>query len=248
MWWDEDQPLSMLRTMMNPARVEFFVEVVTRELHVERRTINVLDVGCGGGLLSEELARLGSAVTGVDPAVASLKTAREHAQRSGLTIEYLAAPGESLPFESASFDAVVCTDVLEHVDNAGLVIGEIARVLKNGGVFLFETINRTLRSKVALIGFFQTWKWTRCSPPDLHEWRRFIKPGELTDILKGHGLRHGNTVGLQPRIGRVRSILEMRRRSRGEISYGELGRRMQMRVSHDDSMAYMGWAVKPALA
>jgi len=247
-WWDENEPLSMLRTMMNPARVGFVREILNGQLGRNPRNLNVLDVGCGGGLLAEELAGLGLTVTGVDPALASVVTARDHARRSDFPIGYVAAPGESLPFGDGSFDAVVCTDVLEHVEDTGPVISEIARVLKDGGAFLFETINRTLRSRIALIGLFQTWKWSRCAPPNLHEWRRFIKPGELIVTLAQYGLLHRRTVGLQPHIGKFRSILEMLKRSRGKISYGELGRRMEMRPARDKSMSYMGWAVKMAKA
>jgi 2-polyprenyl-6-hydroxyphenyl methylase/3-demethylubiquinone-9 3-methyltransferase len=240
-WWDEREDFSMLRTMLNPARFGFFRDVLENEAQVGR---SLLDVGCGGGLLSEEFARLGLSVIGVDPSLRSVTTARNHAGQSGLEIYYLAAAGEKLPFLNGSFDAVVCADVLEHVDSASAVVAEISRVLREGGVFLYDTINRTLRSKVAVIGLFQEWKWTRCAPPNLHDWNKFIKPREMRRMLAKHGLLCRRVVGLQPRIGKIQSIRQLRKRSRGEISQGELGRRLQMRAARDSSMSYMGWAIK----
>ena len=140
----------------------------------------------------------------------------------------------------------MCADVLEHVDSPLAVIAEISRVLKDGGVFLYDTINRTLRSRIAVIGIFQEWKWTRCAPPNLHDWNKFIKPREMHRMLSQHGLLSRPLVGLQPRIGKIQALRQLRKRSRGEISQGELGRRMQMRASRDISMSYMGWAVKCA--
>jgi 2-polyprenyl-6-hydroxyphenyl methylase/3-demethylubiquinone-9 3-methyltransferase len=243
-WWNEQEQLSMLRTMVNPARVRFFHDVLVYDLQLELWRRSVLDIGCGGGLLAEEFAMLGLAVTGLDPSVASLITARNHARESVLDIEYLAGTGEKLPFANGSFDVVVCADVLEHVDSPLAVIGEIARVLNEDGVFFYDTINRTLRSRIAVIGAFQKWKSTSCAPPDLHDWKKFIKPRELRRMFTQHGLKHQRMVGMQPRIGKIQAIRQLRSRRRGEISYGELGRRMEMRASHDISMSYMGWAVK----
>jgi 2-polyprenyl-6-hydroxyphenyl methylase/3-demethylubiquinone-9 3-methyltransferase len=242
-WWDDREHFSMLRTMLNPARFAFFRDVLENEA---RECRNILDAGCGGGLLAEEFARLGLSVTGVDPSLNSVTTALIHARASGLEIDYLAATGEVLPFANGSFDSVVCADVLEHVDSPPVVIAEISRVLKDGGVFLYDTINRTLRSKVAVIGIFQEWKWTRCAPPNLHDWNKFIKPREMREMLAQHGLLCRRVVGLQPRIGKIQAIRQLRKRSRSEISQGELGRRMEMRASRDISMSYMGWAVKCA--
>jgi 2-polyprenyl-6-hydroxyphenyl methylase/3-demethylubiquinone-9 3-methyltransferase len=245
-WWDEREHLSMLRTMMNPARLGFFREVLIDNLRLDLPGRRVLDVGCGGGILAEELAGLALSVTGVDPSFASVTTARNHARQAGLPIEYLAGAGERLPFASDSYDIAVCSDVLEHVDSVSTVIGEISRVLKEGGVFLFETINRTLRSRIAVIGLFQKWKWTSCAPPDLHDWNKFIKPREMRAMLARNGFEHRRTVGLQPRIGKLDAIRQMRKRRRGEISQGELGRRLEMRTARDISMSYIGWAVKCA--
>jgi len=158
--------LSMLRTMLNPVRFGFFRAVLTDEGRIEPRGRTALDVGCGGGLLAEECARLGLSVTGIDPSTRSVRTAREHARESGLAINYLAGTGELLPFGDASYDAVFCCDVLEHLEKPATVIAEISRVLKPNGLFLYDTINRTLRSKIGVIGLFPTMALDKLRVPE----------------------------------------------------------------------------------
>jgi 2-polyprenyl-6-hydroxyphenyl methylase/3-demethylubiquinone-9 3-methyltransferase len=150
-WWDEDHFLHLLKTGMNPARFGYFHEALTRQLRLQPETLSVLDVGCGGGILSEEFAKIGCRVTGLDPSAPSLETARKHAAMQGLVIEYHQAYGESIPFDANSFDVVICCDVLEHVDDLEKTIHEVARVLKPGGMFCYDTINRTEDSRKANI-------------------------------------------------------------------------------------------------
>src|SRR6266702_3759820 len=109
-WWGDEGTLSMLRTALNPARFPWLRATLTQTLGREPRGLRTLDVGCGGGLLAEEFARLGCQVTGVDPSEPSLATAGKHAQQSGLDITYQVGVGEHLPFEDASFDIAVCCD------------------------------------------------------------------------------------------------------------------------------------------
>ena len=132
-WWDSDSFLYTLRSALNPARFPYLRRTMTGTLGIDPKDIAVLDVGCGGGLLAEEFAALGCRVTGVDPSSESLAVARAHAAQGGLAIEYIEGTGEALPFEDASFDVVYCCDVLEHVNDVGKTIVEIARVLKPGG-------------------------------------------------------------------------------------------------------------------
>jgi len=247
-WWDEREPLSMLRTMLNPVRFGFFRSALMDQMRIDPIGRTALDVGCGGGLLAEEFARLGLSVTGIDPSRSSLLAARKHAANSGLTIKYLAGRGESLPFADESYDIVFCCDVLEHVDNPDKVIAEIARVLKQDGVFLCDTINRTWRSKVAIIKLFQQWSWTRCAPANLHDWNKFIKPRELGAMMAQYGLQQRAAAGMQPHGNPLRIIRHMRECNRGRMSYGELGRRLKMRASRDLSISYMVWAVKRRLS
>ena len=187
-WWDENETLCMLRTVINPGRFGYFRAVLLEQLKIDPRGKQTLDVGCGGGLLAEEFARLGCCVTGVDPSEPSLVVARDHAQQEGLTIDYRTGFGECLPFADASFDIVYCCDVLEHVKDLEMVISEIARVLKEGGIFFYDTINRTFMSKIVTIKLLQEWKATSVMPPNLHDWNMFIKPRELQALMERYRL------------------------------------------------------------
>jgi 2-polyprenyl-6-hydroxyphenyl methylase/3-demethylubiquinone-9 3-methyltransferase len=244
-WWREDENMALLRTGMNPGRFGYMRRILDQELGGDRRGERCLDVGCGGGLLAEEFARLGCEVVGVDPSEPSLETARAHADAQGLTIEYLAAVAERLPFDDESFDFAYCCDVLEHVDSVERAVAEAARVLRPGGIFLYDTINRTLRSRVVVIKLMQEWRATRCMEPDLHDWEMFIKPAELDRILRAHHLVPREVVGLAPAIGPFAVLRELRRRSRGEISYAELGRRLKIEESAATWGSYVGHAIKP---
>jgi 2-polyprenyl-6-hydroxyphenyl methylase/3-demethylubiquinone-9 3-methyltransferase len=241
-WWDEQSPLSCLHTSLNPARFPYFREVLLERLGWRVQGLRALDVGCGGGLLAEEFARLGLAVTGVDPSANSLATARRHAAASGLEIDYEQAVGESLPFDDARFDVVYCCDVLEHVSNVDLVVGQIARVLRPGGAFLFDTINRTTASKLATITVAQ--KWLKLAPPDFHVWEMYITPTELERVLTVHGLVQQDLVGLRPGGNPIALMIAARRVRRGQMSVGELGRRAPWVRTKSTAISYMGYALK----
>lgn len=245
-WWDEDENMALLRTAMNPARLGYMRRVLREGLRVEPRGTICLDVGCGGGLLSEEFAKLGCRVTGVDPSRPSLETARAHAEQKGLEIEYVAAAAEDLPFEDSSFDVVYCCDVLEHVDSVEAAVAEVARVLRPGGAYLYDTINRTHLSRLVIIKLLQEWDFTRCMEPDVHDWDMFIKPHELEEMLRRRRLEPRETVGLAPAVNPVALLRDLRRRRRGEITYAELGRRMKVTESRAMWGSYAGYAVSPA--
>jgi SAM-dependent methyltransferase len=151
------------------------------------------------GFLAEEFAALGCDVTGVDPSPVSIEAARNHAAARGLDIDYRVGSGEQLPAGNAAFDLVYCCDVLEHVADLHRVLTETARVLTPGGLYLFDTINRTLKSKVLVIKVMQQWPLTRITDAAIHNWDMFIKPAELADALARNGLHTGEMVGLAPR-------------------------------------------------
>lgn len=243
-WWDENEPLNLLRTSINPGRFGYFRDVLVTQLQIDPRGRKVLDVGCGGGLLAEEFARLGCQVIGIDPSASSLATARAHAQQAGLDIDYRVGAGEDLPFADASFEIVYCSDVLEHVNDLEKVIAEIARVLKPGGVFLYDTINRTFPSKLVMIKLLQEWEATSFMPANLHDWRAFIKPRELLALLKVNGLESREFTGLNPGANPLAMTILMRKRKRGKISLHEMGSRMSFRQSRSTSILYMGYAIK----
>jgi 2-polyprenyl-6-hydroxyphenyl methylase/3-demethylubiquinone-9 3-methyltransferase len=243
-WWAEGGFLHAL-VGLNPARFGYMRRVLTEELHLVPAGLRALDVGCGGGLLAEEFARMGCAVVGVDPSEESLAVAREHAAEQGLAIEYQRAAGEALPFGDASFDVVYCCDVLEHVDDLRRVIAESARVLKAGGTYLFDTINRTLRSRLIVIKLLQEWKWTAAMPPRFHDWNLFIRPAELRRVLEDCGLAPGGLTGLKPRASAIRMIRALRGLKQGLSSYATVFREMDFGESSDTSLSYIGYARKP---
>lgn len=242
-WWDESGVLHILRGL-NPARFGYMRRILIDELGIDLQGKRTLDVGCGGGLLAEEFARLGCVVTGVDPSEKSLETARDHARQEGLAIEYRQGVGEELPFPDGAFEIVYCCDTLEHVDDLGRVLGEISRVLKPGGVFLYDTINRTLESWLVMIKVFQDWDSTSLMPPDLHDWKMFIKPGELLSRLAEHGLENRGLTGLKSSANPLHAVRILRARKRGEISYLEAMSRLDLHESRDMGVLYAGYARK----
>jgi 2-polyprenyl-6-hydroxyphenyl methylase / 3-demethylubiquinone-9 3-methyltransferase len=243
-WWDDDAFLSVLRTALNPARFGYFRQVLTEQLQMDPVGKAALDVGCGGGLLAEEFARLGCKVTGIDPSEQSLQTARTHAKHSGLEIDYRQGVGEELPFPGSSFDIIYCCDVLEHVSDLDRVIAETARVLRPGGVYLYDTINRTLLSKLVVIKLLQEWRWSSLAPPNLHAWDMFVKPEELRILLERHGLQQRDLIGMRPAANPLALLLLLWQWKRGVIEYGELGRRAVFTLVRDTSVSYLGFAVK----
>ncbi len=246
-WWEEDGFMSLLRTAVNPPRFEYFRNVLINRLRMEPNQLRLLDVGCGGGLLSEPFAAQGCQVTGVDRSIPTLAAARAHAQKSGLAIQYLEANAESLPFDDQSFDIVCCCDVLEHVDDMDRVINEISRVLKPGGIFFFDTINRTLRSKLVAIKLAQDWRLTRVMPRDVHVWDKFVRPEELVDMLEKHGMQKCELAGLSPAtnpMSAVSALSGLLRNKLGKLSFAELGNKVKLRQSKDLSISYMGYSLR----
>lgn len=243
-WWDEDAPLHSLRLMVNPARVPYFRAVIEQGLRRDPAGLTVLEVGSGGGLLAEEFARMGCRVTGVDPSAGSVEAAGAHAAAADLDITYVVARGEELPFRDASFDLVLCCDVLEHVDDVERVLAEGARVLRAGGAYLYDTVNRTLLSRLLVIGVIQEWRLTRFMDRGLHDWDMFIRPRELREALHRHGLEGGGQTGMRPAAAPPALLLTMWRHARGRISQADLSRRLAMRRSRLKGVSYMGWAVR----
>jgi len=242
-WWSPDQPLASIRTSLNPARLEYLNQVIVAN-GLSTQGLRVLDVGCGGGLFAEELARLGCAVIGVDPSVGSLATARAHARAGGLSIDYRLGSGESLPCDAGSVDLVTCVDVFEHVTDLDRVIAEIARVLRPCGILLFDTINRTRQSELVMIRLAQQFPLTRWMPKDLHVAEKFIAPADLTTILDRAGLALRGETGMKPIAGPLQLLRLMSAVHRGRLTPEEFGRRSRMALSPDTSILYIGHAQK----
>src|SRR2546426_7094818 len=185
---------------MTPARCDYIEACVDRVFGTgSLAQQEILEVGCGGGLICEELAQRKVIMVGIDPARNALAIACEHAQQGALGpyISYEYGYAESLPYADGSFSAIVCFDVLEHVGNIKATIREISRVLAPGGVFVFDTINRTLLSRVALLWFGE--HFLSALTPGLHIYSRFIKPTEIHAQLTAAGLRVQEMRGFIPR-------------------------------------------------
>jgi 2-polyprenyl-6-hydroxyphenyl methylase/3-demethylubiquinone-9 3-methyltransferase len=245
-WWDENQILYLLKSSVNPARVGYFRRLLDEVLKINYRGAKALDVGCGGGILAEEFAGMGFQVTGIDPSEQSLATARQHAKTVGLAIDYQQGTGESISFAAGTYPVVYCCDVLEHVRDLPRVISEIYRVTKPGGVFFFDTLNRTFASKLVAIKIWQEWKSTAFMPPRLHEWRMFIRPGELKELLVQAGFEFRGFQGTSPNVRIPKMISLLRQRAKGKIGLKELGQSFTLVESDDLRILYMGYAVKPS--
>lgn len=219
-WWDGSQRFLRLLHNLVPPRLAHFTPLAG-----SWQGKRVLDLGCGGGFMAEALAREGARVVGVDPAEAALESARGHARATGLEIDYRAGVGEAIPLDDAAVDAVVCVDVLEHVADLEAVLVEIRRVLRPGGLFFFDTINRTPLAAFVVVFLGET--VLRLLPRGTHDPALFIRPDELTARLRGLGFRVGEIVGLGPR-GLDRRL---------DLVFGRLPTRAVM---------YMGHAVKKA--
>ena len=243
-WWDENNPLNVLQGSLTPGRFSYFRHVLDRHTPGTPVRGRALDIGCGGGFLAEEFARLGLDVTGVDPSLVSLDAARRHATSTGLTIDYRPGSGEALPVGDGAFDVAYCCDVLEHVVDLDAVLAETARALAPDGIYFFDTINRTKVSHLLAIKVMQEWRTTRIVDVRLHDWEMFIRPDELTDALARHGLVVQEIVGLGPRTNPLSSLLAMRAARQGRISYGELSRRLDFGRLRSKSVSYMGFAIK----
>ena len=243
-WWQPDSALYLLKTTVNPVRVGYVRGKIFDKLKITPQGKRALEVGCGGGILCEEIAAMGFETTGIDPSERSLYFAGEHSMLSGLNIRYDKGSGEALPYGDNSFDAVLCCDVLEHVSDPHRVISEISRVLRVGGVFCYDTINRTFISKLVAIRISQQWKRWAFMPPGLHCWEMFIKPDELIALLRSNNLEwQGHRgVGIKGPIPKILGYL--RKRAKGEWGYKELGERLLLVESDHMGIMYMGYAIK----
>ncbi|MGJ8606105.1 MAG: bifunctional 2-polyprenyl-6-hydroxyphenol methylase/3-demethylubiquinol 3-O-methyltransferase UbiG [Marivita sp.] len=217
-WWSDD--IRWVRTLKNmvPGRLGWF----DKQLDWPGKT--VLDLGCAGGFMAEALDDRGATVTAIDPAKDAIAAAIAHAKGLGKGIRYDVGVGEALPYADASFDAVVCVDVLEHVQDLPRVIVEVSRVLRPGGMFLFDTINRNPIARLATITMAED--VLKLLPKGTHDPDMFIKPAELRRHLQQAGFAVGKMVGLGPRgINR-----------RGDFTFGRVPGTM---------IIYMGTAQKP---
>jgi 2-polyprenyl-6-hydroxyphenyl methylase/3-demethylubiquinone-9 3-methyltransferase len=190
-WWSDD--IRWVRTLKNlvPGRLKWF------DKQAEWQNKTVLDLGCAGGFMAEAIAHKGARVTGIDPAQDAIEAAKTHAEISNLDITYDVGVGEEMPYPDNHFDIVVCVDVLEHVRDLIQVLAEVGRVLKPGGLFLYDTINRNPIARIAAITVAED--ILRLLPRGTHDPAMFIKPHELRTAMTNAGLVCGAQTGLGPR-------------------------------------------------
>ena len=243
-WWHPDSVLHLMETSVNPVRIGYARQKLLGELKISPKEKKALDIGCGGGILAEEIARMGFTTFGMDPSRESLRAALNHSLLAGPNITYTAGAGEALPYRDKSYDVVFCCDVLEHVRDVPKVISEISRVLKPGGVFFYDTLNRTFISKLVVIKVAQEWKRWAFMPPNIHVWEMFIKPRELRLLLARNNLEWKEHRGIKPGVNLFKILYNLRKRVKGKLTYEDIGNKLPLVESNDTSMMYMGYAVK----
>jgi 2-polyprenyl-6-hydroxyphenyl methylase/3-demethylubiquinone-9 3-methyltransferase len=198
-WWAPDGKMRPLHKL-NPVRIAFIRDLACEIFEKSPRKLDclaglrILDIGCGGGILSEPLARLGGNVVGIDPAPENVEVARLHAGQSGLAIDYRAATAEALADANEKFDIVIASEVVEHVADLPLFIKRAAEMTKPGGLLIVTTINRTMKSfALAIIGAEYVLRWL---PVGTHSWDKFVMPEELCDLFTANGLNEIDRGGI----------------------------------------------------
>ena len=238
-WWEPDGFLMGLRELLNPVRIPYIV----RQLR-EHGVRSVLDVGCGGGYVSEALASAGFVGFGVDRST----VAAGAAAAADDATTYVAADGHRLPFGDASFDAVVLSEVLEHVSRPRDVLGEAARVVAGVGLVLVTGPNRTLLSRAMLIWLAQEWP-TRVLPRGLHSHAAFVNPRELWSWCRDVGLNRVDLTGIGLRVEHLPAAVgALVRLRRGSLSHAEAGRAIALTESRSSAVAYLATARKARAA
>jgi 2-polyprenyl-6-hydroxyphenyl methylase/3-demethylubiquinone-9 3-methyltransferase len=198
-WWDPRGKMGVLHKF-NPIRLGVIKEAACRQFgRVAKRLdslagLRVLDIGCGGGILSEPLARMGAQVLGADPAAANIEAARVHAGEGGLAIDYRVTTAEALADAGERFDVVLALEVVEHVADVSLFVKRCAEMVKPGGLLVMATLNRTLKSfALAIVGAEYVLGWL---PRGTHQWDKFVTPDELEAAIERHGLKVTDETGV----------------------------------------------------
>ncbi|GLS43008.1 ubiquinone biosynthesis O-methyltransferase [Methylobacterium brachythecii] len=198
-WWDSDGPMRVLHRF-NTVRLAYIRDEACRHFGRDPNRpfaldgLSLVDVGCGGGVLSEPLARLGARVTGLDPAAQNVAVARAHAEAEGVTVDYRPATIESLVERDERFDIVLAMEVVEHVVDRTAFLATCCAAVKPGGLLFAATLNRTMRSfALAIVGAEYVLNWL---PKGTHDWDKFVKPDELTADLEAGGLQVFDTAGV----------------------------------------------------
>ena len=197
-WWDPEGKFKPLHNF-NPVRLRYIKDTITKKFgnkseKLPLKDIKILDIGCGGGLLSEPLSRLGAAVTGIDASDRNIKIAKMHLKKSKLDIDYYCSSPDKFVAKE-KFDVVLNMEIVEHVDNVDFFLFKSSELLKKNGLMFIATLNKTLKSYVfAIIGAEYILKWL---PIGTHDWNKFLKPDDLIKICKNYSLNLNNLIGVK---------------------------------------------------
>ncbi|RMF09880.1 MAG: bifunctional 2-polyprenyl-6-hydroxyphenol methylase/3-demethylubiquinol 3-O-methyltransferase UbiG [Alphaproteobacteria bacterium] len=198
-WWDPNGPMKPLHRL-NPTRLQYLRQRINQ--HFARRPddlrplagLTVADIGCGGGLVAEPLARLGASVTGIDAAPRNIEVASRHAEAQGLTIDYRETTAEDLVRSGARFDMVTALEIVEHVADPASFVKSLGQLVKPGGLLIMSTLNRTSKAfLMAIVGAEYVMRWL---PRGTHDWRKFLRPSELAELIRDAGLVPHHQTGL----------------------------------------------------
>lgn len=183
-WWDENGPFKPLHRL-NPTRIGYIKSQICKHFDLDEQTfqpfegLSILDIGCGGGLVCEPMARMGGTVTGADADPVAIEVAKEHAKEGNLKITYENKPAEAL---DKTYDVVLALEIIEHVDNPQDFVKNCAKLLKPGGIIIFSTLNRTAKSfALGIVAAEYIMRWV---PAGTHEWKKFIRPSELSRMVR----------------------------------------------------------------
>ena len=188
-WWDPHGKFKPFHKF-NPIRIKYIKENIIRQFKIKNKNkplsgINILDIGCGGGLLSEPMCRLGADVTGIDASIKNIKISKLHAKKDNLKINYICSSPEKLKI-SKKFDVILNMEIVEHVEDISFFLKSCSKLLNKNGLMFVATINKTLKSYVfAIVGAEYVLRWL---PIGTHDWEKFVKPEELKEILSKNNL------------------------------------------------------------
>ncbi len=189
-WWDPNGKFKPLHKF-NPIRIKYIKDNIISNFNLKNKKyplqkIEILDIGCGGGLLSEPMCRMGAKVTGIDASILNIKIAKLHAKKNKLNIKYLSLPPENLQIQKKKFDVILNMEIVEHVEDINFFLKSCAKLLKKNGLMFVATLNKTLKSYLfAIIGAEYILKWL---PIGTHDWEKFVNPLDLEHILKKNNL------------------------------------------------------------
>jgi len=188
-WWDPNGKFKPLHNF-NPIRIKYIKDNIVKDFNIKSlskpfKNLKILDIGCGGGLLSEPMCRLGASVVGIDASKKNIEVAKFHAKKNKLKIDYLVASPEKLK-TNLKFDVILNMEIVEHVEDINFFIKESSKLLRKNGVMFIATLNKTLKSYVfAIIGAEYILRWL---PIGTHNWEKFVRPNDLINISKNNNL------------------------------------------------------------